>query len=283
MGRVGAAAIVYNQRCVDPHFLPIVVCPRCQRAGGMSGTKALRCSCGFALEPTDGYLDLLGATGQGEPTSTTSEQRLMESPVVARLYERVWRPTFVRVLAGRGAGAAVGGFAGEFFIHKGALALEGATAPLLDLSCGPGLFTRALAAAAPGALVVGLDISRAMLEVAAGRSRGYANVVLVRGDAHRLPFADGSFAGVNNAGALHAYDDAEQALHEVRRVLRPGGIFVGSTFAQAPTLVGRVTARLAGIRRYDPGELRAQLSRLGFAEYEELRLGGAFVFRARRP
>ena len=138
-------------------------------------------------------------------------------------------------------------------------------------------------AAAPGALVVGLDISRAMLEVAAQRARGYSNVVLVRADAHKLPFTDGSFAGVNNAGALHAYDDAEQVLREVRRVLRPGGVLVGSTFAQAPTLVGRVTARLAGIRRYDPGELRAQLARLGFAEYEELRLGGAFVFRARRP
>ncbi|MEZ4402661.1 MAG: methyltransferase domain-containing protein [Kofleriaceae bacterium] len=268
---------------MDPHLLPILVCPRCQQVGGFTGGRTLRCACGVTIEAKPGYLDLLAAAGQGEPTAASSEQRLMESAMVARLYERVWRPTFVRVLAGRGAGAAVGGFAGELFIHKGALALEATAGPWLDLSCGPGLFTRALAAAAPDALVVGLDISRAMLEVAAGRSRGYGNVVLVRGDAHKLPFADGAFAGVNNAGALHAYDDAEQALREVRRVLRPGGVFVGSTFAQAPTLLGRVAARVAGIRRYDPGELRAQLSRLGFGDYEELRLGGAFVFRARRP
>ncbi len=274
------APIVYGAT-VDPHVVPILVCPSCQRAGSFTLGRTVRCPCGVAVDASAGYLDLL-ATGT-EPTATSSEQRLMESPVVARLYERVWRPTFVRVLAGRGAGASVGGFAGELFIHKGALALEHGAGPVLDLSCGPGLFTRALAAAAPGALVVGLDISRAMLEVAAQRARGYANVVLVRADAHKLPFTDGSFAGVNNAGALHAYDDAEQALREVHRVLRPGGVLVGSTFAQAPTLVGRVTARLAGIRRYDPGELRAQLARLGFAEYEELRLGGAFVFRARRP
>ena len=258
------------------------MCPQCGRAGTLAIGRTLRCTCGLAIDTRAGYLDLL-TPGHAEPTASTSEQRLMESSLVARLYERVWRPAFVRVLAGRGAGAAVGGFSGEFFIHKGALSLDGSAGPLLDLSCGPGLFTRALAAAAAGALVVGLDISRAMLEVAAGRSRGYANVVLVRGDGHKLPFADASFAGINNAGALHAYDDAEQVLREVHRVLRPGGVLVGSTFAQAPSLVGRVTARLAGIRRYDTGELRAQLARLGFAEYEELRLGGAFVFRARRP
>lgn len=267
---------------VDPHLLPILRCPRCGAIGTFSAGRTLTCSgCGHAVDTSPGYLDLLD-DGNREHVHS-SEQRFMESAVVARLYERFWRPGFVRVLAGRGAGAAVGGFAGELFIHKSALSLDGHQGPLLDLSCGPGLFTRALAAAAPGALVVGLDISRAMLEVAAGRVRGYHNVALIRADGHHLPFADGSFGGVNNAGALHAYDDAEQVLREVRRVLRPGGLFVGSTFAEAPTLVGRVVARAAGIRRYTGGELRSQLSRVGFAEYEELRLGGAFVFRARRP
>ena len=266
---------------MDPHVVPILVCPSCQRAGSFTLGRTVRCPCGVAVDASAGYLDLL-ATG-AEPTATSSEQRLMESPVVARLYERVWRPTFVRVLAGRGAGASVGGFAGELFIHKGALALDHGAGPVLDLSCGPGLFTRALAAAAPGAVVVGLDIARAMLSMAAKRAKGYGNIVLIRGDAHRLPFADGAMGGVNNAGALHAYDDTEQVFREIWRVLRPGGIYVGSTFAEAPSLFGRIAARVAGIRRYDPGDLRAQVSRLGFAEYEELRLGGAVVFRARKP
>jgi SAM-dependent methyltransferase len=244
-----------------------------------------RCaSCGLEPQMTlPGVLDLIDAAHTGEPTAASTEQRLMESALVARVYERFWRPAFVRMLAGKGAGAAVGGLSGELFIHKHSLALDDRPGPWLDLSCGPGAFVRALAAAAPGALVVGLDISRAMLEVAAQRTGGYTNAVLIRGDAHALPFVDRAFGGVNNAGALHAYDDPELVFREIHRVLRPGGVYVGSTFAEAPSLVGRLAARAAGIRRFETGELRAWLQRIGFADYEDVRLGGAFVFRVKRP
>ena len=70
---------------------------------------------------------------------------------------------------------------------------------------------------------------------------------------------------------------------EVRRVLRPGGLYVGSTFAEAPSLLGKVLARAAGIRRFQPSELRTWLQRIGFSDYEDVRLGGALVFRVRRP
>jgi SAM-dependent methyltransferase len=275
--------VSYNHG-VDPAVLPILQCPRCRAPAPFSDLRAPRCAaCG--LEPhavVPGVLDLIDV-GDAEPTTSTTEQRFMESELVARVYDRLWRPTFVRMLAGRGAGAAVGGLPGELYIHKHSLSLDDRPGPWLDLSCGPGAFVRALAAAAPGALVVGLDISRAMLDVAAQRTKGYTNAVLVRGDAHALPFIDGAFGGVNNAGALHVYDDPELVFREIRRVLRPNGIYVGSTFAEAPSLLGRIAARAAGIRRFEPGELRAWLQRIGFADFEDVRLGGAFIFRVRRP
>jgi SAM-dependent methyltransferase len=273
----------YNRR-VDPAVLPILLCPRCRADAPFKELRTPRCrSCG--LEPAisvSGIVDLID-TSAGEPPVVTTEQRLMESELVARIYDRFWRPTFVRLLAGKGAGAAVGGLAGELFIHKHGLGLDDRSGPWLDLSCGPGAFARALAAAAPGALVVGLDISRAMLDVAAQRTAGYSNVVLIRADAHALPFVDGAFTGVNNAGALHAYDDPELVFREIRRVLKAGGNYVGSTFAEAPSLLGRLTARAAGIRRFEPSELRTWLQRIGFSDYEDVRLGGALVFRVRRP
>lgn len=265
-----------------PGLLALLRCSACQ-AGPLeaSSTHLLCRACGAEFQ-SGSYVDLLNPH-LGEPVATTKEQRLMESALVANLYERFWRPAFVRAIAGSGAGARAGGFPGELFIHKNALGMEDRQGPWLDLSCGPGLFARGMAAAAPTSLVVGLDISHAMLEAAARRSRGYSNVALVRGDAHQLPFIDACFGGINNAGALHAYDDPEAAFREVLRVLQPGAVYVGSTFAPAPSAAGRLTARVAGIRRFDPHEMRAQLSRIGFADYDEIRLGDAFVFRVRRP
>jgi ubiquinone/menaquinone biosynthesis C-methylase UbiE len=269
---------VKSARMSDPAGL--FRCPVCRAARMQGASAVVSCTgCGRSFPRRDGYTDLMVM----EPTVSTAEQRLMESELVARVYERFWRPAFVRVLAGSGAGARTGGFKGEFFIHKNALAMDDHPGPWLDLSCGPGTFTRAMAAASPGEWVVGLDISRAMLEVAARRGRGYANLALVRADAHELPMADASFGGVNNSGALHVYDDPEAVFTEILRVLEPGGLYVGSTFSESPSLIGRLASRAAGIRRIPPPELRAWLSRIGFADYEEIRLGGSFIFRARKP
>jgi SAM-dependent methyltransferase len=268
---------------LDPALQAILRCPRCRAVASFDRPRTPTCgSCNLEIHraPT-GYLELLDVA-IGEPTPITTEQRLMESALFARVYERFWRPAFVRVMAGKGTGATIN-TAGELYIHKQSLSLDDRDGPWLDLSCGPGIFTRAIGAAAPGALVVGLDISRAMLDLAGARVASYGNVQLVRADAHALPFADASFGGVNNAGALHAYDDPEQVFREILRVIRPGGLYVGSTFAEAPSLAGRLMARAAGIRRFEPAELRSWLSRIGFADYEELRLGAAFIFRARRP
>lgn len=269
---------------MDPGFFALLRCPACHANGLERQGRSVLCpQCERRFDDGGGFLDLLDVGLGGEPTAPTAEQQLMQSELVARLYERFWRPTFVRVMAGSGAGASTGGFPGEFFIHKNSLAMEDRDGPWLDLSCGPGLFTRAMAASDPGELVVGLDISRAMLEVAARRAKGYTNVALVRADAHSLPFVDNSFGGINNSGALHAYDDPEQVFQEALRVLRTGGVYVGSTFSHSTSLLGRAAARIAGIRRFEPLELRAWLSRVGFADYEEIQLGGAFIFRVRKP
>ncbi len=271
---------------MDPQFPGLLRCPapECKSDHFVGDKRRLTCQrCDRRFPIADGgYFDLL-QTSPGEPAAATAAQRFMESQLVAKVYERFWRPAFVRVFAGSGAGAAAGGFAGEFFIHKNSLSMDERPGPWLDLSCGPGLFTRAMAAASPGATVVGLDISRPMLEEAARRTRGYSNVSLVRADAHSLPFADRRIAGINHAGALHVYDDPETAFKEVLRVLQPGGVYVGSTFAEATRAVGRLASRLTGIRRFDPPELRAWLSRIGFCDYEEIRLGDGFIFKARRP
>jgi ubiquinone/menaquinone biosynthesis C-methylase UbiE len=105
---------------------------------------------------------------------------------------------------------------------------------LLDVACGPANFTVPLARHARPGLVIGLDISPAQLARAAAnvaRTR-LDNVLLVRGDVHRLPLRDGSVSKVNCAGGLHQFPDPARALAEVARVLPPGGCFAGSTLAR---------------------------------------------------
>ena len=91
---------------------------------------------------------------------------------------------------------------------------------VLDLGCGPGEGCAQLAAA--GAVAIGLDYSQGM--IASARSEPSLIGRLVRGDAGRLPFADGSFDKLVCTNSFHHYPRHVAALREMRRVLKPGGV-----------------------------------------------------------
>lgn len=94
---------------------------------------------------------------------------------------------------------------------------------LLDVGAGTGRI--ALAAARRGAVVVGVDPSRAMLGVARRRLAD-RSVALLRADATRLPFADGSFEAAVAVTLLCFAADPAAVLREIARVLRPDGRLV---------------------------------------------------------
>jgi SAM-dependent methyltransferase len=142
---------------------------------------------------------------------------------------------------------------------------------VLDLGCRSGALTRHFL---DGNEVVGLDVDAAALERAAalGIEPVQANVE------DPLPFADASFDAVVAGELLEHLQFPDALVAEIRRVLRPGGVLVGSV----PNAF-RVQSRLrfllgrppeddpTHLRMFSPGALRALL--VGF-EKVELRFAG---------
>jgi len=92
---------------------------------------------------------------------------------------------------------------------------------ILDVATGPGeAAALALSQVGPAGLVVGADISLAMLDAAKSRLAG-ARFRPVVADGQALPFADGTFDAVLCQLGLMFFPDPAQGLHEFRRVLRP--------------------------------------------------------------
>lgn len=99
-------------------------------------------------------------------------------------------------------------------------------AHLLDLGCGAG--HASFTAAQHVEQVTAYDLSSQMLDVVteAAKAKGLKNIATCQGYAESLPFADASFEIVISRYSAHHWHDVGQALREVRRVLKPGGIFI---------------------------------------------------------
>jgi ubiquinone/menaquinone biosynthesis C-methylase UbiE len=102
--------------------------------------------------------------------------------------------------------------------------VEAAPARYLELGCGTGMFAARVSAALPEAEVECVDQSPRMVELTAQRG-----ISARLADAQDLPFDDGSFDVVAALWMLYHVPDLHRALAEVRRVLRPGGVFVAVT------------------------------------------------------
>ena len=97
---------------------------------------------------------------------------------------------------------------------------------VLDVACGTGVVSLAMAAAVgPGGSVLGVDLSAGMVASAVARAQaaGISQARFARMDAEALALPAASFDLVVCALGLMYLPDADAALREMQRVLRPGG------------------------------------------------------------
>lgn len=99
-------------------------------------------------------------------------------------------------------------------------------ATILDVGCGSGWAARLMAQRARAGRVVGIDVSDEMVGLARDESVDYPNVEFRVASAEQLPFEEAEFTHAFSMESLYYYVDIERALGEIRKVLKPGGLFV---------------------------------------------------------
>ena len=94
---------------------------------------------------------------------------------------------------------------------------------VLDVGTGPGHFIKVLNNVFPKALITGVDPDETSLEKAALE---YPGVIFQNMSGEKLDFNDNSFDVAGISMALHHLSDIQSTLHEMKRVVRPGGWIV---------------------------------------------------------
>ncbi|MFA7324949.1 MAG: methyltransferase domain-containing protein [Candidatus Nanopelagicales bacterium] len=101
-----------------------------------------------------------------------------------------------------------------------------AGARLLDVGCGPGTITVDLARLVGPGHVTALEYAEAALEAARAEvaRQEVRNIAFVTGDVHQLDFEDDTFDIVHAHQVLQHVHDPVQAIREMVRVCKPGGV-----------------------------------------------------------
>ena len=258
--------------------VPLLRCPRCQGGGLVPGGDTaellfgpLTCTrCDARFPVSEGVADL--SPDHPEPEGLL--QRGFNLPLVARAYERTVRPLAQEALALRRHDAQ-----SEYLVYRSLLGTP--PGPVLDLGCGTGLWARRLAQEPGMPPVLGMDLSRAMLEEALAQAREHgAAVDLLRASAPALPFQDGALGAVLLVGGLHLFASLGPLLREVRRVLAPGGRLVASTYLPPGFGPGRWLQAGAGLHPRTEDELHAALDAAGLEGFERLVLPPFILVKA---
>ena len=99
---------------------------------------------------------------------------------------------------------------------------------ILDIATGTGDLAL-LMAQTSAEKIVGLDLSPGMLEIGKIKIKNQqlsSKIEMVIGDSEKLPFEDNSFDAITVAFGIRNFETLEKGLAEIKRVLKPNGIFV---------------------------------------------------------
>ncbi|MDY4611408.1 MAG: methyltransferase domain-containing protein [Sphaerochaetaceae bacterium] len=139
-------------------------------------------------------------------------------------------------------------------------------ARILDVGCGGGATISRLLSLYPRGIVDGVDYSEASVSLSRKKNVKALGTrcSIVHGDVLHLPFKDGLYDAVTAFETVYFWPDLALAFSEVRRILKPGGIFLIAC-EMADTTATKWSERIEGLTIYSGGDLQNRLERAGFS------------------
>ena len=267
-------------------------CPRCGARGlsldpmpsgddplpGRGDAACTQCHARYPIK--DHVLDL---TQPGDLRRLTMAGLSNVLPLMPQIYENVWRPRSLSLLAGTPFSVVR-----ELKQLDDWLKLE-RDELVVDIGSSTDLYARGIAKSAPNggtATIVAIDMATNMSKGgrAYARREEITNIAHVRAPAQKLPFTDGTVDALVCGGSLNEFKSLDAALREARRVCAPNGRMVTMSLLEASSAYGQVGqwgARLTGIQFPTLDHFNATLSATGWRR-EKQKVFGIVAFTSMR-
>ena len=143
---------------------------------------------------------------------------------------------------------------------------------VLECACGTGAISVSIAPKCRR--LIATDFSAGMLRKAARKCRKFENVVFRKADITHLKCKDGRFDKVVAGNVIHLLPNPEQALHELERVVKPGGKIIIPTYINMSKGTGTAAVKFITLlgadfkRQFDFESYKQFFADMGYANVE---------------